>query len=275
MSVSLTWIQGLNLFVPDHGGETIVKLEVDMDQDRFYSSVSGYYDEIFPLNPKQIGFIVEELGSLEERYFLDVGCSTGKLANGLCQLGALGVGIDLNEDMIRQAKASHSSASLNFRKMNMLHLNNAFPLRYFDTVICFGNTLVHLNSYAEVKVFLSNVSGLLKSGGKLLLQILNYDYILDKQITELPVIENKHIHFTRQYTLPDAGEQTIAFRTRLAVKSSGDYLENSTPLLPVRKKELERMLYTAGFKQLRFYAGFEREAYSGDHLPLVVVAENE
>lgn len=266
---------GVWSLTPRHAGETIVKREVDMDQDRFYSSVSRYYDEIFPFNTSQLAFIQAEAGSVDERYFLDVGCSTGKLANALCQLGALGVGIDLNDDMIAEAKTKYSSVSLNFRKMNMLHLTRIFPRSYFDFVICFGNTLVHLDSMMELKTFLADASGLLKPGGKLLLQMLNYDYILDKQISELPLIENDHVHFTRQYVLPAAGGEKIEFRTGLTVKSSDTYLANSTLLLPVRKRELERLLYTAGCKQLQFYAGFDRAPYSGDHLPLVVVAENE
>lgn len=251
-----------------------MNVEVDMDQNKFYSSVAGYFDEIFPLNPLQVDFITAELGSLDELYFLEAGCSTGKLANELCRLGALGVGIDLNEDLIREAREKFSSASLNFRKMNMLHIDRAFPDSYLDTVICFGNTLVHLDSNTEVRTFLNYTANLLKSGGKLFLQILNYDHILDKQITELPLIETSRVHFTRQYILPNTGQQKIEFRTILTNKSTGETQENKVPLLPIRKKELERILLMAGFKQLHFYASFERAPYTGDHLPLIVVAEN-
>ena len=247
---------------------------VDMEQNRFYSSVAGYFDEIFPLNPKQLDFIAAELGSLDDVYFLDIGCSTGKLANELCRRGALGVGIDLNEDMIREARHRYSSASLNFRKLDMLQIDRAFPDHYFDAVICFGNTLVHLNSGTEVRKFLTHTSTLLKPGGKLLLQILNYDYILDRQISELPLIETGHVRFTRKYLLPETGQSKILFRTVLTDKLSLETLENEIFLLPIRKKELEKMLLMAGFGPSSFYAGFAREPYSGPHLPLVVVAEN-
>jgi len=245
-----------------------------MDQNKFYSSVTGYFDEIFPLNPLQLKFIRTELGSLDELYFLDIGCSTGKLANELCSLGALGVGIDLNEDMIMEARHKYSSAFLNFRKMNMLHIDRAFPDNYFDTVICFGNTLVHLDSITEVRTFLSHTAKLLKPGGKLLLQILNYDYVLDKKVSELPLIETGRLQFTRHYTLPNGAQQKIEFKTVLTDKFSSEVLENSVSLLPVRKKELERILWMAGFSQVNFYADFSKKPYTGDHLPMVVVAEN-
>lgn len=248
--------------------------EMDKDQNRFYSTITEYYDEIFPLNPAQAEFIRVELGSLDERYFLEAGCSTGKLANELCLLGALGVGIDLNEDMIRDARQNYSSASLNFRRMNMLHIDRAFPANYFDALICFGNTLVHLDSLTEIRTFLNAAAKLLKPGGKLLLQLLDYDYILGKEITELPPIETDRLRFTRHYTLPNRAQQKIEFRTVLADKSGQEVLENNVWLFPVRKKELERILWMAGFKQVNFYANFAREPYTGNHLPLIVVAEN-
>lgn len=247
---------------------------MDTDQDRFYSSVTGYFDEIFPVNPVHLEFIRTELGTLEELYFLDIGCSTGKLANELCRLGALGVGIDLNEDMIREARQNYSSAFLNFRKMNMLHISRAFPDHYFDAVICFGNTLVHLDSITEVRTFLSHTAKLLKPGGKLLLQILNYDYILDKKISELPLIETGRLQFARHYTPTNGTQSKIEFKTILTDKRNNNILENKVLLLPVRRKELEKVLWMAGFKQLHFYANFVREPYTGNHLPLIIVAEN-
>ncbi len=245
-----------------------------MDQNVFYSSVSGYFDEIFPLNPVQLEFVRSELGSLDELYFLDVGCSTGKLADELGRMGALGVGIDLNEEMIRGAKEKFSSATLSFKKLNMLDISRAFPDNYFDAVLCFGNTLVHLDSGTEVRHFLNQVVRLLKPGGKFLLQILNYDYILDQEISELPVIETSQIRFTRHYVLPRPGQAKIGFRTSLKDKLNSRELENNVSLLPIRKKELEKLLLVAGFRKLTFYSGFGREPYAADRLPLVVVAEN-
>lgn len=244
-----------------------------MDQS-FYSAVTGYYDEIFPLNPMQVDFVAAELESLDEIHFLDVGCSTGKLANELCRRGALGVGIDLNEDMIREATKRFTSASLSFREMDMLRIDQAFPENDFDTVICFGNTLVHLDSAEEIDTFLEAASRLLKPGKKLLLQLLNYDYILDRQIAELPLIETGRIRFTRHYTLPAGNLRKIEFKTTLTDHSGNEIFGHAISLLPVRKNELEKMLTRAGFRQISFYAGFAREPYTGPHLPLVVVAEN-
>ena len=135
----------------------------------------------------------------------------------------------------------------------MLHINRAFPDNYFDTVICFGNTLVHLDSNTEIRTFLNHTARLLKPGGKLLLQILNYDYILDKKISELPLIETSRLHFTRHYILPNGGQQKIEFKTILTDKFSSEIVENNVPLLPIRKKELERHIRRTHIFRTRYF----------------------
>ena len=55
---------------------------------------------------------------------------------------------------------------------------------------CFGNTLVHLQSIELMGKMLKGVFAVLKPGGHFLLQILNYDFILDEQVSELPLIDS-------------------------------------------------------------------------------------
>ena len=244
-----------------------------MEQDQFYSSIATYYDDIFPVSNEQLEFIRSEFNTLDELFFLDAGCSTGQLAYQLSRLGAMGVGIDLNQKMIEQAAALRASVGVSFRHMNMLRLEATLPPAYFDAVICFGNTLVHLDSVTQIRNFLQQCVRVLKRGGKLFLQLLNYQHILANEIGQLPLIENEFVRFERSYHLPDSNHPKIQFDTVLAVKHDDVELRNSTMLLPLRKNELERLLLLVGFKQLRFYAGFNKSPFSGDHIPLVVVAE--
>ncbi len=244
----------------------------NMEKDCFYDSIADYFDLIFPLNGKQVDFCALEFGQLDNFYFLDAGCSTGKLANELAEKGALGIGIDLNGEMIRLAREKYSSVSLTFKKMNMLCIQDVFPSDYLDGIICFGNTLAHLNSQDEIKKFLKRCFSVLKPGGKLLVQTLNYDYIFQNKVTELSLIENDQVRFVRNYVLPGAGGGKIKFETELLVKSDNQYFSNAVLLTPVRKAEVEKMLLLAGFTDVCFYAGFDRNTFTGNHLPLIVSA---
>jgi hypothetical protein len=67
----------------------------------------------------------------------------------------------------------------------MLSIGKTFAGRCCDGILCFGNTLVHLPDEAAIASFLWQSHQLVNPSGKLLIQILNYEYILDNKITAL------------------------------------------------------------------------------------------
>jgi len=242
------------------------------NKNKFYSSISKYYSEIFPYKPMQLQFIKSRAGELAGKRILDIGCAAGELASHLALTGAQVTGIDLNEDLLEQAKIGSSgfqSADLVFQKGNMLDLKNDFQPEYFDVVLCFGNTLVHLENMQQVQEMLQSVYTILKTGGHFLLQILNYDYIIDERISELPIIETKNVKFIRKYKL-EKNNPIIYFQTELQLKNAGEIISNETQLLALKSKELDNFLYQTGFGNIQFYSGFKGENFGGKHLPLVV-----
>ena len=178
-------------------------------QNKFYSSISEYYPEIFPYNPAQLQFVKNNAGDLPGKKVLDIGCATGELAFQLSKSGADVTGIDLNEDLLQQANAKKVHPKLTFQKGNMVELQNDFQTETFDTVLCFGNTLVHLPSQELISEMLRGVHSVLKPGGLFMLQILNYDYILSEPVTELPLIETENIKFVRHYGFDENSPQIL------------------------------------------------------------------
>ena len=244
-----------------------------IDQEYFYNSIATYYDQIFPLNGKQVSFVESQFDNLKGLGLLDVGCSTGKLANELALKGSEVIGIDLNTEMINQAKRNFSSLNVRFKTANMLDLDDEFPEALFDGIICFGNTLVHLSTMGDVSSFFHQAGKHLKPHGKLLVQILNYDYILEHEITDLPLIDTNELGFIRKYDLPRKPGEKVVFNTELIIKSTRDSHFHASYLLPLKKTEIETLLLINGFPKVRFYSGFDKRPYSGHHLPLVFVAE--
>jgi len=255
-------------------------------QNQFYSSISKYYSEIFPCNPMQQKFVQACVGDLNKKHILDIGCATGELAFQLASSGANVIGIDLNEDLLARAVGSSGFQSADFsaresefalpnpkfQKRNMLELKQDFHAGQFDAVLCFGNTLVHLQTEEKVLEMLKGTHAVLKSGGQLLLQILNYDYIVGEPVSELPLIENESIKFIRKYKLPKDGS-TILFQTDLELKAESKTVSNETPLLALKSKTLIELLDKAGFKNIQLFASFKQDAFGVKHLPLVVSCE--
>ncbi len=240
-------------------------------QNEFYSSISNYYHEIFPYNPAQLKFVETGCGSLSGKKILDIGCATGELAFELAKAGAEVTGIDLNEDLLRRAQAEKIHPRLTFQKGDMLNLEEAFQSEQFDAVLCFGNTLVHLSSENHIKKMLNGVGRILKPGSVLLLQILNYDYIVDEPVTDLPVIETGNIRFKRTYKIK-SDSKLIIFSTELHLKNESKTIVNETPLYALRSDELVNLLNEAAFKDIKLYSSFKEDEFGGKHLPLVVKA---
>ena len=235
----------------------------------------------------QLEFVNSRAGELARKQLLDIGCATGELAIQLAKNGAFVTGIDLNEDLLEQAngcsdptvrvqsadsfkrESEFVTPNPKFQKGNMLELKTNFQPGQFDAVLCFGNTLVHLQTPALVKQMLSGVFTVLKPGGHFLLQILNYDYILSEPVTELPLIDTENIRFTRKYRFPESGS-LISFQTELLIKAESKSIENETSLLALQSHQLTELLKNAGFSEIELFSNFKQEPFGGKHLPLVV-----
>jgi 2-polyprenyl-3-methyl-5-hydroxy-6-metoxy-1,4-benzoquinol methylase len=240
---------------------------------QFYTSIAPHYQHIFPFNPAQIEFLKHVLPYNGARV-LDVGCATGELAFALTHFGFPTWAFDFDSQMIQLAQKNKSEEAMFpvFEQLDMLTIAERFPESYFDTVICFGNTLVHLLSDADIQQFTNATFKVLTSEGKLTIQILNYRNIIENQVKSLPLIDNEHIRFERNYEFHD-GSELIDFNTNLTVKSIGQEIKNSTQLYPITQKKLQGFLEEAGFVAIEFFGGFNREPLTDKSLPLVMACQ--
>jgi glycine/sarcosine N-methyltransferase len=122
----------------------------------FYTAIHKHYNHIFPLQKAQVEFVRNSISEIS-RKLLDVGCATGSLAIELSKYEYEVYGIDLDPAMIETALLRNSSEKGRaiFQQGNMLRLRDVYDKELFDGVICFGNTLVHLDSLEEVQSFLN------------------------------------------------------------------------------------------------------------------------
>jgi len=241
----------------------------------FYTSISRYYDHIFPFSPAQLEMTALTLQDNPGAKILDIGCATGSLALTLAEKGFTVEGIDYDETMIASAEKKKSDHRSNprFRYMNMLTVAEEYVAGTFDAALCFGNTLVHLTRRSDIEKLFAALAAVLKTDGLLMLQILNYDYILDKKVSKLPPIENKVISFKRSYSARDDG--LIDFNTELTIIETDAVMSNSIALFPLRKAELEELMTSAGFIDLEFFGDFKMNPLTNSSLPLVVRGRNK
>ncbi|MDA3892398.1 MAG: class I SAM-dependent methyltransferase [Salinivirgaceae bacterium] len=238
----------------------------------FYKSIANFYDYIFPLNINQVDFVLKSVPKIEQAKILDIGCGTGSLTNALSEICSSVVGIDLDTEMLSIAENKKSSENVQFIEGNMLGLSNQFENNSFDTIVCFGNTLVHLDNIQEIGSFLSQSHQILKKGGKLFIQIINYDRILNEEINFLPTIENSKIKFTRDYVYLSE-DHKINFTTELFNKQTCTQIENQQLLYPLKRQEISQLLKANGFNELHIYGSFKKEPFTFESVPLIIEAE--
>jgi len=239
----------------------------------FYTSIANYYQQIFPFNSGQIGFLKHVIPYNGAR-ILDVGCACGDLSFALSHFGFPTWGFDFDSQMVRIAQNTKAEDAMFpvFEQLDMRLIDQRYPESYFDTVICFGNTLVHLPNDEEIKKFIDAGFKVLSEEGKLTIQILNYQHILDSKIKTLPLIDNEHVRFERNYDFKE-NVDLIDFNTKLTIKATGEEINNSVGLYPITKNKLQKLLEDAGFTEITFSGSFNNDPFSETGLTLLVTGK--
>ena len=242
---------------------------------QFYNSIAPHYQYIFPFNPAQIEFLKHVLPYNGARV-LDVGCATGDLAFALTHFGFPTWAFDFDGQMVQIAQKTKQEDSMFpvFEQLDMRMIDQHYPVSCFDTVICFGNTLVHLLNDDDIHKFIQAAFKVLLPEGKLAIQIINYQYILENQVKSLPEIDNEHIRFERIYEFGNESE-LIDFNTKLTVKYTGQEIKNSTKLYAIQQSKLQKLLEDAGFSSIKFFGNFNREPLTANSLPLVLTCQKD
>lgn len=244
----------------------------------FYSNISRYYDEIFPLNHAQADFIGSYFPLPSHNVnILDAGCGTGVLAIELARRGFNVHAIDSDSQMIQSAMIKKEKLNLSgspiFDEADMRLISQKFIPGTFNAVISFGNTLVHLLKSEDIISFADGAKRVLKENGFFLLQILNYDYILNNNIGKLPVIENDSVIFERYYDFRP--KDLLSFITRLTVKSDGRIYHNEIKLNPLGRDNLTEILTNSGFRDLEYFGDFSGQPLQENSLTLIAAAKKQ
>lgn len=232
----------------------------------FYQSIAQVYDQIFPKNIKQLEFIDSISQIKPDDKILDIGCATGNLTELLSTKSNNVTGIDLDEELLSIAR--NKSCFIEYKHMNMMDLANNYDKESVDKIISFGNTLVHLPDRESVKEFFSSVYDALKNNGTFIIQIINYDRVINQNISHLATIENDHIRFIRDYVYNPAGGY-VEFKTELTMKSNNKVIHNNIPLLALTMNELTEILNSVGFRNITFYGDLDQNEVNESSVSLL------
>lgn len=212
-----------------------------------YDRLAKAFEILFPVDIETVQFALDRFPGGE---WLDLACGSGGYSIELARRGQVVQGVDLSEEMIRTArlKAKEAGLAVDFDVKDMA---SDLGKNRFGAVLFIGNSLVHAHDLSHIQTVLNRVYDSLTERGVLILQILNYDRILDRQAYVLPVIDRGGVRFERRY-VPDGSH--LVFQTVLTDQEHR--VEHHVRLFPIRSSELQIALANAGFQAIELHDDF-------------------
>ena len=243
----------------------------------FYSELSRVYDAVFPLQPMTLEFLEKDLSKGAK--ILDLACGRGAYSVALSEKGYDLYALDLDGEMIKGLKEKSKERTLDIKAYegDMTEVKELISEK-FHRIFCIGNSLVHLKNTLEILDFLRELHSLLEDKGDLIIQIVNYDRILDKNINTLPTLKgtigpDEKVVFHRSYSFLD--KSTVSFDTELIIMNNdkSESYRNSIPLLALRSTDLIKLLKDSGFSNISCYGGFNNTPFDPlESFPLIIKA---
>ena len=201
------------------------------------------------------------LGTAPVNAVLDLGCGTGEHSRFLGSLGYAVTGVDASEAQFQAAREA-DPADPGPRPARYIHgdlasIGTLVPEGY-GGAICLGNTLPHLADLDSLRRFFAGLASRLLPGSPFLLQILNYDRILDRNERTFPVTlrpgetEGEETVFLRLMTHRADGSLIFTpatFRYRPGMEPPLELISaQNVHLRGWRRSEVEEPLRAAGFE---------------------------
>jgi SAM-dependent methyltransferase len=209
---------------------------------------------------------------------LDLGCGSGEHARLLASLGFQPTGVDVSASQLEAARAVDPGGHYLQASLTKLPAELAGQ----GGALCVGNTLPHLCEEADLRAFFSGLATCLLPDAPFLLQLLNYDRILDRGERTFPLVlrpgeggEGETV-FLRLMT--HHGEGRLSFTpARLRYNpGSAQPLEllaaHEVPLRGWRRAEVEALLAGSGFRIQEVLGGMIGDPWSTTSSDLVVLA---
>jgi len=217
-------------------------------------------------------FVINAMGLTPGAQVLDVGCGYGRHAMELAARGFHVVGLDLSTPLlVRGGEEAHRRGlTINFVRGDMRELDFE---NQFDATYCLFSTFGYFDDETNKKT-LQNVARALKPGGKVLVEILNRDYV----IADLPtrvwwegdgcvVLEEVELNY---------------FSSRIQVNRSvvfddGRQLEQEISVRAYSLHEVGKLMHAAGFRVLEVSGGYQTRGrfFGNQSRHIIVLAERK
>lgn len=148
-----------------------------------------------PHHAREVEAIIERC---QPQTVLDAGCATGLTTKLFAERGVRAMGLDRSKAILKQAKLKYGDRGLplSFRYGLFEKLPKSM-FRSFDLVVCLANSISGVGSLAKLTKSLRGFRDVLKPGGTLVLQLLNYAAVKEGVAMPIKATENDGVIYAR------------------------------------------------------------------------------
>lgn len=239
----------------------------------FFNNISGFYDgmigfeEALERRKKLLGqFLIPEMKTAA-----DFGCGSGLDSISLALNNLEVTAFDLSEGMLQQAaeNARRTGTLISFKKRSVDNIEEEF-FQKFDLVVSLGNTLALLEE-RKLSRAMRNIYSLLRENGKTVLQILNYNLVVDQGERIVNITNRGEETYVRFY---DFLPRHINFNIlRFKTNSPKDNSLYTTKLYPHTHTTLLILMRELGFRDIQLYGSLAMDLFKKDESKdLIIVA---
>ncbi|MHB8169935.1 MAG: class I SAM-dependent methyltransferase [Thermincolia bacterium] len=212
---------------------------------------------------------------------LDLACGTGHHGVMFAKWGMDVTAIDVSEAMVEKSRAAAQQAGVPLEALHgdFLDFRQKVHGKY-DAVVIIGNTLPHLISREDIMFCLREVAGVLKKGGKLIIQNRNYDKLLENKERLMPLNQWKGPNGEEMVLLRfmDWEGDLIRFNLFALRNIDGNWVcwVGNNLLNPLISFQLAEYLKEAGFNKVTWYGDYSFAPYDPkDSTDIIMVAHLE
>ena len=253
-----------------------------MNHSSFYGQIADLYDVMIDWEKrlKREGPFFQKI--FKERgtgKILDSAAAGGRHVRYFTELGYDTHGADFSPEMItecRQADPGHADKKYFQSDFRDLARNASPP---YDAVLCLGCSLPHLPTEADFLKALANFTAILKPGGILITQFVNFDKIQKSGERIRPlnhtIRPEGEFFFLRVFDFLSREEMIIHLNVLIKRGIEWEWKVVSTTLFPVLFDSYRKLLRQAGFTNIEFYGDYEFSPFDKEtSADLIVVATN-
>ncbi len=229
---------------------------------------------------REAPLLLRALGAGPSRRVLDLGCGSGEHSRFLAAQGFEVTGLDASCSQVQAATEADPQGRYLQASLTALPVAD---LASQGGALCLGNTLPHLCEEADLRAFFAGLAACLSPGATFLLQLLNYDRILDRGERTFPLVlrpgevEGEDTLFLRLMTHHGGGRLTFTPATLRHRPGAVPPLEllaaEEVALRGWRRAEVEVLLQASGFRVRETLGTMTGEAWGPTSSDLVVIAE--